>query len=130
MSGHQEVRRVHAEATEKLGEYFVIKVVLNIAPDWEWITCFKTPHEYQDNDAHPKNVKIVGAELYFHSPKQKLEDNVKWLDKYISQANECYRRKIEKQKEELKTKKEEDTKTKEELGKINKMLTSLQPSNP
>ncbi len=104
---------------------FVIQITLNISPDKDWIECFGHPRTFRVDEAHPKLAKISGNVLEFRSSGERLKENIKWMDKYIDQANECYRQKIagkegETSKQEVKG--ESET---EELEKINKILARL-----
>jgi len=125
MSGHADVKRVSTKATEKHGSLFVIEVKLNVAPDYEWRKCFERPSTYQHNESHPSLVKIAGDELWFNSTEKNLEENIKWLDKYISQANECYHQKMAEITQKRKREQETEAKDKEEVERINKMLEKL-----
>lgn len=123
--GHQEVKRVSVKAEEKRGELIVIKVKLNVDPDYTWKTCFQKPREWQDNQSHPKRVRIVEGGIWVNSTEKSLKKDIEWLDKYIDQANECYRKAIKQAEEEMKKQKEQEAKDKQDIERINKMLETL-----
>ncbi len=65
-----------------------------IAPDSMRVECFRHPTNYKDNEAHPSRTSISNNRLTFYSVESELKANIEWLDNYIKQANECYRKKL------------------------------------
>ena len=129
LTGHNDVKRhLSPKALGKDKKHpglFVIQITLNISPDKDWIECFGHPRTFRVDEAHPKLAKISGNILEFRSSEEHLKENIEWMDKYIDQANECYRQKLAAKTAETSeqgAKAEDDT---EELEKINKMLARL-----
>ena len=124
--GHTDVKRQGSpKAVDEEDGYFIIRIPLNIRPDNEWIECFKNPSRYKPNEAHPKLVEILGKFLEFRSRREKIKENIKWIDDYISQANNCYHRKMAKKEEERRKREEKLRNKKEKLEEISRMLEKL-----
>ena len=126
--GHVDVRRQgspKAVSKDEVSGYFNIQITLNIDPDAEWQECFKHPAQYKLNEAHPSRAIIAGNTIYFPSSEDHFKDNIEWMDKYISQANECYRRKMVEKEEKIRREEEKQRKQKEEIERINEKLRNL-----
>jgi len=104
---------------------FIIKIPLNVHPDSEWMECFRNPTTFRLDSAHPKLIEVSGNNLMLRSPEKKITENIKWVEKYISQANGCYERKIAEKMAERKRQEEKLRKEKEELKRINDVLKEL-----
>jgi len=104
---------------------FQVLLILNVSPDSDWRECFQNPREFQPNEAHPRLAAIMGDKLMFRSSEEHIERNIEWMDKYINQANECYRKKMAEKEEEIKKQEARSQAEKAELERINKMLARL-----
>jgi len=130
--GHEDVKRQGSPKTigrdEKYPGLFRIQITLNVAPSSDWIDCFRNPSTWKPDEAHPRLAEIRtmrGSHIVFRSSEEHLKGNIEWMDKYISQANECYHRKMAKKEAEMKRQEEKAKKEKEKLESINKILEKL-----
>jgi hypothetical protein len=104
---------------------FVIQITLNIAPDKEWVECFRNPRTFILEEAHPKLTRIWENIIEFRSSEEHLKENIEWMDKYIGQANECYSPTAAGKEAELKKQEAKAIDEREKLEAINKMLGRL-----
>jgi len=126
--GHVDVERQgspKAIGRDERSGFFRVRILLNISPDHDWIECFKNPSTFKPDEAHPRLAEIQGNVLLFWSSEGHITENVEWIDKYTSQANECYHRKMAEKEAEIKRQEEKMKREKEELKRINEMLEKL-----
>ena len=127
MSEASNIKRVgSAEVISKNGEDLWVHIQLSAAPDLEWLQCFREPISYQPSKSHPSNARFTSADaLDFESTMGELKKDIKWMDKYLEEANAAY---IAKKAKELAEKKREedlaDAKI-EEIKKINESIKGL-----
>ena len=127
--GHGDVEREGPpRAVGKDKEFpalFKIQIPLNIAPDNAWIDCFKNPRTRVLDETNPGRAEVWGKVLEYAFSEENLKKKIEQIDKYISQANECYRRKMAEREVEMKRQEEEAKKEKEQLNNISKILEKL-----
>jgi len=127
--GHDDVKRQGPPKAigidEKHPGLLRIQIPLNIAPDSDWIDCFKNPGTYKPDEAHPRMADIWGKILEYRFSEENLQKKVEWVDKYINQANGCYRRKMAEKEAEMKRQEEKANKEREKLESVNKVLGKL-----
>ena len=78
----------------KIDNVFTVQVTLNGNPDSMWIDCYRHPTDYIDNESHPSRTVVKGNKIVFFSIESELEKNVRAMDNYLKEANECYRTKL------------------------------------
>lgn len=113
MSETSNIKRVgSAQAISKDGDDLWVRIHLSATPDADWLHFLREPISYQTNQTHPSNARFNSAKtLDFEATLSRLENDTKWMDKYIQQANAaCTAKKIKelsdkKLKEELEEKK-------------------------
>jgi hypothetical protein len=96
------------------------------APNSEWLQCFREPISYQPSKSHPSNARFTSVDtLDFESTVGELKKDIKWMNKYLEEANAAC---IAKKAKELAEKKREedmaDAKI-EEIKKINESIKDL-----
>ena len=127
MSETSNIKRVgSAEVVSKNGEDLWVHIQLSAAPDLEWLQCFRDPISYQTSKSHPSNARFTSADaLDFESTMGELKKDIKWMDKYLEEANAAYSAK--KAKELAEKKREEDLAEEkiEEIKKINESIKGL-----
>ena len=122
-----EFKRVGApKAIESEHYAFVtVKTTLDGEPSSDWIECFKHPSDFIPNEADPSKASVKGNCITFTSFRSNVRTNAQWMDKYVQQANECYKTIIAKHKTEEKSRRKREQAEKEELDKINESLKDL-----
>jgi hypothetical protein len=78
----------------KTDDVFTVQVTINGNPDSMWIDCYRHPTDYIDNESHPSRTVVKGNKIVFFSIESELEKNVRAMDNYLKEANECYRTKL------------------------------------
>ena len=75
----------------------IVEIPLNISPDLDWLQCFSYTTTWTPSVHLPR---LSGALIEFRAMKEKPEQDLEWVYKYIDQANECYRKRIKEKEEE------------------------------
>ena len=105
--------------------FLTVKITLDGEPSSDWIECFKNPASFIPDEAHPAKASVIGNCITFTSFRGNIRTNVLWMDKYVQQANECYKTMdtmyVAEEKSQRKRKKAEQ----EEINKINESLKDL-----
>ena len=127
MSETSNIRRVgSAEVVSKNGEDLWVRIQLSAAPNLEWLQCFKDPISYQPSKSHPSNARFKSADtLDFESTMGELKNDIKWMDKYLEQANAACSANKAKEVAEKKRKEDLADAKKEEIKKINESIKGL-----
>jgi hypothetical protein len=127
MSETSNIRRVgSAEVVSKNGEDLWVHIQLSAAPNLEWLQCFRDPISYETSKSHPSNARFTSADaLDFESTMCELKNDIKWMDKYLEQANAACIAKKAKELAEKKRKEELVDAKKEEIKKINESIKGL-----
>ncbi|MGA2681619.1 MAG: hypothetical protein ABSF44_07455 [Candidatus Bathyarchaeia archaeon] len=122
-----EFKRVSSPKATKTSHYafLTIEITLDGEPDQDWIECFKNPATFIPDEAHPFNASVIGNRITFTSFRTNVRTNVVWMDKYIQQANECYKTMDAMYTAEEKNRQKREQAEQEELDKINEMLKDL-----
>jgi len=102
-----------------------VKITLDGDPSLDWVECFKNPATYIPDEAHPAKASVAGNTITFSSFRANVRTNVQWMDKYIQQANECYRLMDKMFVDEEKSRREKERVEEEEIEKINESLKDL-----
>ena len=89
MSETSNTKRVgSAVVISKNGDDLWVRIRLSTTPNAEWLQCFKDPISYLTNKTHPSNARLNSDNtLDFKATMSGLENDIKWMDKYIEQAN-------------------------------------------
>ena len=115
-----------AEVVSKNGEDLWVHIQLSAAPNLEWLQCFKEPISYQPTKSHPSNARFTSADtLDFESTMGELKNDIKWMDKYLEQANAACIAKKAKEFAEKKRKDDSANAKIEEIKKINESIKGL-----
>jgi len=96
MSETSNIKRVgSAQAISKDGDDLWVRIHLSATPDADWLHFFREPISYQTNQTHPSNARFnSGKTLDFEATLSRLENDTKWMDKYIRASQRClYRQK-------------------------------------
>lgn len=127
MSEASNIKRVgSAEVVSKNGEDLWVHIQLSAAPNLEWLQCFRDPISYQPSKSHPSNARFTSADtLDFESTMGELKNDIKWMDKYLEQANAACIAKKAKETAEKKRKDDLADAKIEEIKKINESIKSL-----
>ena len=126
MSETAKIKRVgSAEAVSKNGDDLWVRIRLSATPNVEWLQCFREPIIYQPSKAHPSNARLSDNTLDFESTMGGLENDIKWIDKYLEQANAACIAKKNKELADKKRKEELEAEKKEELKRINESIKGL-----
>jgi hypothetical protein len=129
LSRHGDVKRQGTPKAigkdEKHPGMFKIQITLNLPPDRDWIECFRNPGTYRLDEVHPKLAKIWGNVVEFRSSEDHLEENIRWMDRYIGQANDCYHQRASETVAKVKEEAVKATEETEELERVNKALARL-----
>jgi hypothetical protein len=127
MSETSNIRRVgSAEVVSKNGEDLWVHIQLNAAPNLEWLQCFKDPISYETRKSHPSNARFTSADAFdFESTMSELKNDIKWVDKYLEQANAACIAKKDKELAEKRRKEDLADVKKEEIKKINESIKGL-----
>ncbi len=127
MSDTLKIKRVGpAEVVSKNGDDLWVRIRLSATPNVEWLQCFREPISYQPSKAHPSNARFMSDNtLDFESTIGGLENDIKWTDKYLEQANAALRAKKTKEIADKKRKEELEAEKKEEIKKINESIKDL-----
>ena len=127
MSETSNIKRVgSAEVVSKNGEDLWVHIQLSAAPNLEWLQCFRDPISYQPSKSHPSNARFASADtLDFESTMGELKNDIKWVDKYLEQANAACLAKKAKELEEKKRKEDLEDAKMEEIRKINESIKGL-----
>jgi hypothetical protein len=120
-------KRVGSPKATKSAHYafLIIEITLNGEPDVDWIECFKNPSHFIPDEAHPFKASVIGSRITFTSFRTNVRTNVLWMDKYIQQANECYKTMDAMYIATEKSQREKEQAEQEELDKINESLKDL-----
>ena len=115
-----------AEVVSKNGDDLWVHIRLSGTPNVEWLQCFRDPISYQASKAHPSNARFLSDNtLDFESTMGGLQNDIKWMDKYLEQANAaCFARKA-KEIADKKRKAELEANKIEELKRINESIKGL-----
>lgn len=105
--------------------FLTVKITLDGEPCSDWIECFKHPSTFIPNEAEPSKASVIGNCITFKSFRPNVRTNVQWMDKYIEQANECYKTMNAMYVVVEKSRRERELAEKEELDKINESLKDL-----
>ena len=127
MSETLNIKRVgSAEVVSKNGDDLWVRIRLSATPNVDWLQCFREPISYQPSKAHPSNARFMSDNaLDFESTMGGLENDIKWMDKYLEQANAaCIARKT-KELADKKRKEKLEAEKKEELKKINESIKGM-----
>ena len=121
------IKRVgSAEVVSKNGDELWVRIRLSATPNVDWLQSFREPISYQPSKAHPSNARFMSDNtLDFESTMGGLENDIKWMDKYLEQANAACIAKKAKELADKKRKEELETKKKEELLKINESIKGI-----
>lgn len=127
MSEALNIKRVgSAVVVSKNGDDLWVRIRLNNIPNVEWLQCFREPISYQISKAHPSNARLMSDNtLDFESTMGGLENDIKWMDKYLEQANAACIAKKAKELADKKRKEELEANKKEELEKINESIKDI-----
>ena len=89
MSETSNTKRVgSAVVISKNGDDLWVRIRLSTTPNAEWLQRFKDPISYLTNKTHPSNARLNSDNtLDFKATMSGLENDIKWMDKYIEQAN-------------------------------------------
>lgn len=122
-----EFKRVGSPKASKSTHYAFlnIEITLDGEPNSDWIECFKQPSTFIPDESHPSKASISGNRITFTSFRTNVRTNVLWMDKYIQQANECYKTMNAMHVAQEKSQRERERVEKEELDKINESLKDL-----
>ncbi len=122
-----EFKRVGSPKATKTTHYafLTIEITLDGEPSLDWIECFKNPSTFIPDESHPSKASVIGNCITFKSFRTNVRTNVQWMDKYIQQANECYKTMDAIYIAEEKSQREREQAEKEELDKINESLKDL-----
>jgi len=122
-----ELKRIGPPKVSKGTHYafLTIEITLDGEPNLDWIECFKHPSTFIPDEAHPSKASIVGNRITFTSFRTNVRTNVLWMDKYIQQANECYKTMNAMRVAQEKSQREREQAEKEELDRINESLKDL-----
>jgi hypothetical protein len=118
-------RKGPPKAIGKDDDRFLIRVILNISPNHKWQQFFRSINTVQGNDSYLGNCVIIEDNLTFFCSEKKLEENIKLLDYYISQANKLYRESIADRDDSIKKQHNGQDLDKQELERISKELEDL-----
>ena len=102
-----------------------VKITLDGEPSLDWIECFKHPSTFIPDEAEPSKASVSGNCITFKSFRTNVRTNVLWMDRYIQQANECYKTMRAVYRAQEKSQREREKAEKEELDKINESLKDL-----
>jgi hypothetical protein len=105
--------------------FLTVQITLDGEPNSDWIECFKHPSSYIPDESHPSKASIMGDCITFTSFRTNVRTNVIWMDKYIHQANECYKTLVAIHKAEKESQIAKEQAEKEELDRINESLKDL-----
>ena len=105
--------------------FLIIEITLDGEPGVDWIECFKNPSHFIPDEAHPFKASVNGNRITFTSFRTNVRTNVLWMDKYIQQANECYKTMDAMYIATEKSQREKEQAEQEELDKINESLKDL-----
>ena len=121
------IKRVgSAEVISKDGDDLWVRIRLNATPNAEWLQRFRDPISCQTNQTHPSNARLNSDNtLDFKATMGLLENNIKWMDKYIDEANAACIAKRAKELSDKKLKEELEAKKIEELKKINESIKDI-----
>jgi hypothetical protein len=127
MSETLKIKRVgSAEVVSKNDDDLWVRIRLSAAPNVEWLQCFREPISYQASKAHPSNARFMSDNtLDFESTMGGLENDIKWIDKYLEQANAACFAKKAKEIADKKRKEDLEATKKEELKRINESIKGL-----
>ncbi len=127
MSETFNIRRVgSAEVVSKNGDDLWVHIQLSAKPTVEWLQRFREPISYQPSKAHPSNARFVSDNsLDFESTMGRLENDIKWMDKYLEQANAACIAQKAKELADKKRKEDLEAMKKEELKKINESIKDI-----
>jgi hypothetical protein len=127
MSETSNIKRVgSAEVISKNGDDLWVRIRLSATPNAEWLQRFRDPISCQTNKTHPSNARLNSDNtLDFESTMGGLENDIKWMDKYIEQANAACIAKKAKELSDRKRKEELEAKKIEELKKINESIKDI-----
>jgi len=124
MSESSNIRRIgSAEVISKSGDDLWVRIHLSSAPDVNWLQYFRNPINCQHNKTHPSNARLASDNtLDFESTMGELKKDIKWMDKYLEEANAAY---IAKKAKELAEKKREKDLAEEKIEEIKKINESI-----
>ena len=105
--------------------FLTVKITLDGEPCADWVECFRHPSTFVPDEAHPSKASVVGNCITFTSFRTNVRTNVLWMDKYIQQANECYKMMTAMHKAQEKSQREREQAEQEELDRINESLKDL-----
>jgi hypothetical protein len=105
--------------------FLIIEITLDGEPDVDWIECFKNHITIYSDEAHPFKASVNSNRITFTSFRTNVRINVLWMDKYIQQANECYKTMDAMYIATEKSQREKEQAEQEELYKINESLKDL-----
>jgi hypothetical protein len=127
MSETSNIKRVgSAEVISKDGDDLWVRIRLSAAPNAEWLQYFRDPTSCQTNKTHPSNARLMSDNMLdFAATMGGLENDIKWMDKYIEQANAACMAKRAKELSDRKRKEELEAKKIEELKKINESIKDI-----
>jgi hypothetical protein len=127
MSETLSIKRVgSAEVVSKNGDDLWVRIRLSATPNVDWLQFFREPISYQPSKAHPSNARFNSDNtLDFESTMDELENDIKWVDKYLEQANAACIAKKAKELSDKKRKEELEADKREELRQINESIKGL-----
>ena len=127
MSDTSNIKRVgSAEVVSKNDDDLWVHIRLSATPTAEWLQCFREPISCQLSKAHPSNARFMSDNtLDFESTVGGLENDIRWMDKYLEQANAAVIAKRNKEIADKKRKEDLEAKKKEELKKINESIKDI-----
>jgi hypothetical protein len=127
MSETINIKRVgSAEVVSKNGDDLWVRIRLSATPTVDWLQSFREPFSYQPSKAHPSDARFRSDNtLDFESTMGGLENDIKWMDKYLEQANAAIIAKKAKEIADKKRKEELEADKKEELERINESIKGI-----
>jgi hypothetical protein len=100
----------------------IIEVPLSVAPDNDWIECFRHPSTWTPSIHSPE---VKGKSIVWRAVKETADKDIKWVFSYIDQANACYERILKEKAEQKEQEEKKRSETEKELEKIQKKLDNL-----
>lgn len=100
----------------------IVEIPLDVRPDSDWADCFFNPTT-SSVSVHPP--RIFGDMIELRATKDRPEKDLEWVYKYIEQANECYRKKMEEKERERQRRAKIEAEGAEELRDLTEKLRQV-----
>jgi hypothetical protein len=127
MSDASNIKRVgSAEVVSKNGDDLWVRIRLSGTPSVDWLQLFRDPISCELNKSHPSNARFNSDNtLDFETTLDGLKNDIKWMDKYLEEANAACIAKKAKELAEKKRKEDLADAKIEEIKKINESIKDL-----